>query len=300
VESHLTARRAWVIVALLLSAREGAAQALVGADVAIENDLVWRGLTRSNPTSIQPAIVVGYKTLSSVIAAGVWASLEPFAPRAADLSNVGTGGDALGEADVWVQWDRRFQKLVTLDVSLGWTAYTFHGRTSLGGRGSEWDTSELYVKAKISKTGPLLPPLGLPRRLPLALEGSLWKDLGPIGGVYGEIALEADLPVIPLGEPLGSLLLRGALGLSAGQQSVTGTELGYYEGSGPTHVELSAATVIAVPLGAAHLTVYPVGHLQVGLDEATMRRGLGAGDRARVFFWWGLTVSVLFPLRREP
>jgi hypothetical protein len=300
VEPHLTSRRLAIALAVLLATRGGAAQAIIGADLGIETDLVWRGLTRSNPTSIQPAVVVGYQTRATMVTAGVWASLEPFAPDVDELSNVGAGGEVLGEADVWVQLDHRIQKLVTFDLALGWTAYTFHGRTGLGGRGSEWDTSELYLKAKLSKTGPLLPLLALPRRLPLALEGSVWKDLGPIGGVYGEVALEVDLPVIPLGEPLGALLLRGALGMSGGQRNVPPTEAGYYERSGPTHVELSASTAITAPLGPAQLTVYPVAHLQIGLDEATLRRGLAAGDRSRVFCYWGATFSVLYPVRREP
>ncbi len=273
---------------------------MIGADVTAQTDYIWRGLTRSNRSSFQPSVVVGYKDAANVVSVGAWASVEPFRPGVGDISNVGTSGEELGEVDVWVQWDRRIQILVTLDLSAGWTAYTFQGHTSSGGRGNEWNTNEAYLRARLSHAQPVLTALGLPRKPPLAFEASVWKDLGPIGGIYSEIAVEADLPILPLGEPLSSLLVRGAVGLSHNQRYVPGTELGHYNGNGATHVELSGATTISAPLGRVQLTIYPAGHLQVGIDDVTLRRGLAPGDRSRVFVWWSLTVSLLYPMRRAP
>lgn len=292
--------RGCAAIAGLLLATPAEGQVMIGADVTAQSDYVWRGLTRSNRLSIQPSVVVGYKDAANVVSAGAWASVEPFRPGPNDFSNVGTSGELVGEADVWVQWDRRLQLLVTLDLSAGWTAYTFHGHTSSGGRGNAWNTHEAYVKAKLSQAQTVLTALGLPRKPPLAFEVSAWKDLGPIRGVYGEIAVEVDLPILPLGEPLSSLLVRAALGLSRGQRNVPGTELGHYDGNGATHFELSGATTLSAPLGRVQLTIHPAAHLQVGIDGATLRRGLAPGDRSRVFVWSSVTVSLLFPMRPAP
>ena len=276
------------------------AQVMGGADFGIQQPFIWRGLTRSNQASFQPSGFLGYKGESLVVTGGAWASIEPFSPEPGDFTNVGLDGGALGEVDYWGQIDWRLVKLVTLDVSAGWTGYTFHGDSARGGRGGEWNTSELYVKFRITKPAPLLTLARVPRDLLLGLELSLWKDIGAVGGAYTELVLDADFPILPLGEPLNSFILRLVSGWSFNQEDVPGVERGYYDGNGPTHLDFSVAPVLFFPLGGAGLTAYLAGHLQVGFDEATRRTGFLPDDRSTVRLWWQLTFSLLGPLRRTP
>ena len=274
------------------------AQLTAGADLTLATDYVWRGLTRARAGAVQPALFAGHTGPAFVVSAGAWGSLEPWSAEPGDPTDAGVDADALAEVDYWAQVDWRIRKLATLDLSLGWTRYTFHGDAAAGGRGSEWDSDEVYASAKLSDLSPLWVILQLPDRLPLAIELSAAGDLGPVGGVYGELALEADLPVFPPGEPFGAILLRNTLGLSFDQRSGPSGQPGYYDGNGPTHYDLSLATVLDFPLGAGRLTVHPAGHLQVGFDPATRRRS-ASGD-SQVFVWGALTVSVLLPVARRP
>ncbi len=100
------------------------AQVMGGADFGIQQPYIWRGLTRSNQASFQPSGFLGYKGESLVVTGGAWASIEPFSPKPGDFTNVGLDGGVLGEVDYWGQIDWRLVKLVTLDVSAGWTGYT--------------------------------------------------------------------------------------------------------------------------------------------------------------------------------
>jgi hypothetical protein len=292
--------RAALLLALALLAAPGAlpAQVMGGSDLSITTDHVWRGLTRARAGAVQPALFVGHKGPAFVFSAGAWGSLEPWEPGVGEPTDAGFDADALAEVDYWAQVDWRTRKLATIDLTLGWTRYTFHGDPAAGGRGSEWDTDEIFASAKLSDLSPLWTLVGLPDRLPLAVELSGAGDLGPVGGVYGELALEADLPVNPLGEPFGAILLRNTLGLSFDQRDGPAGQPGFYDGNGPTHYDLSLATVLGFPLGAGRLTVHPAGHLQVGFDPATRRRS-ASGD-SQVFVWGELTVSVLLPMARRP
>jgi hypothetical protein len=262
----------------------------VGTDIAFRTDFIWRGLTRVSRTSFQPSLFLGLKRPSWIVTAGAWSSIEPFDPDPTDFGNAGADDGAIGEVDLWAQLDWRFRSFATIDLTLGFTAYTFHGDATQGGRGSEWDTSELYIKGR-------LPNLSLSGELPLALELSVWKDVGPIEGGYSEAVVEVDLPVLPLGEPLSSVIVRLVSGWSFGQQHRPGSSRGYYDGNGPTHLDFSLAPVLFFRLGTAGLTLHSAVHLQVGFDKATLQRGLEPDDRSRVFPWWELTISVLEPLR---
>lgn len=293
--------RAVLLASALLAAPAAlVAQVMAGADLTVNSDYVWRGLTRARAGAVQPALFVGHKGPAFVLSAGAWGSLEAWGAGSDDPTDAGFGADALAEVDYWAQVDWRTRMLATIDLSLGWTRYTFHGDPASGGRGSEWDSDEIFLGAKLSDLSPVWSLIGLPDRLPLAVEISAFGDLGHVGGVYGEVALEADLPINPLGEPFGAILLRNALGLSFDQRNGPGGLQGYYDGNGPTHYDLSLATVLAFPVGPALLTVHPASHLQVGFDPATRRRKVGGDSDSRVFWWGEMTVSVSAPVRRRP
>lgn len=284
------------LFALAASPTPAQAQALLAADLSFRPTFLWRGLTRISSPSLQPSVSLGFQRESWMLTAGTWTALEPFGPAETERSLVGRGGGLAGETDVWLQYDRRVRFFATFDLALGWTAYRFHGDPLGGGVGEDWNTSELYLRLKASELREVLLSIGLPAEMPVAVDLSTWADLGPVGGAYSELALEAELPVLFTGEPFGAAIVRAASGLSWGQSIEAPGDIGYYDGSGITHLDFSLAATPVVRLGGMPLTLYLAGHLQVGIDERTILRGTGPDDRDRVIPWLDLTASVLLPL----
>lgn len=290
------------------------AQVVGAADLTFRPTFIWRGLTRISSPSLQPAVSLGLQRESWMLTAGAWAALEPFDAGATEQTLVGRDAGLAGELDYWLQYDRRFRFLGTFDFAVGWIAYTFRGDPLEGGVGDDFNTSELYMRLEASELRELWLTLGLPD-VPVAVELSTWKDLGPVGGVYSEPALEAELPVLFTGEPFGALIARAAAGLSWGQTidapgdvgdasggisycaSTGACSVGYYDGSGFTHLDFSLGATPFVRLGSVPLTLYLAGHLQVGLDERTIVRSGAPEDRDRIVSWLDVTVSALLPVR---
>lgn len=292
-----------VALGLVLLAAPFAAVAQVQAavDLGYSHDHVWRGLTRVTRSSFQSAVAVAWKSERVMVSAGGWALLEPWQPGPDQLTVAGRDA-TLGELDAWVEGGYRLRLFsALLDLRAGWTLYTFHGDAAQAGLGDELDTSEAYVGLSLSQPRELYTILGLPPGLPIGLEAVAAFDLGPVGGTYLETGLRADLPVLFIGEPLGSVVARVASGWSINQESdPSSPEPGWYTGEGITHVALSLGATPFFQPGGVPLTLHVVGTLQAGVDGATRRRGLGVADEATVTARIDVTLSFLFPLRRAP
>lgn len=279
------------------SAAVGQVQAAV--DLGYSHDHVWRGLTRVTRPSFQSAVAVAWKNEQVMVSAGGWALLEPWQPEPDHLTVAGRDA-ALGEADAWVEGGYRLRLFsAILDLRAGWTLYTFHGDAAEAGLSAELDTREAYLAFTLAQPRELYTILGLPPDLPIGFDALAAFDLGPVGGTYLETGLRADLPVLFIGEPLGSVVARLISGWSINQES-DGAEPGWYAGEGLTHVALSLGATPFFQPGGVPLTVHAVGTLQVGVDAATRRRGVGPDDEATVTARIDITLSFLFPLRRAP
>jgi hypothetical protein len=285
-----------IAIGLLIPAT-AAAQIEAAVDVGYDHDFVWRGLTRVTRPTFQPSIVLARKTPQLMLSAGAWGLIEPWTPRADDLTLAGRDA-TLGELDVWAQADYRLRFFsATIDATAGGIRYTFHGNAQDGGLTKDWNTSELYVGLRLLGLRELYAVIGLPPELPIGIESSLAVDLGPVGGVHLDAGLIAELPVFFVGEPLGAATMRLTSGWSWNQEALP-DERGYYDGEGPTHLALSAGLTPLFEVGGASTTLHVGGTVQLGFDEATRRRGVRPDDRARVIGWIDIALSVLFPLRR--
>ncbi len=296
--------RSLLLTLSLLVPSASAAQVEGAIDLGFSTDYVWRGLTRVSRATVQPALALAWKGPALMISAGGWALVEPWRPGAGDLTLAGQDG-GLAEVDVWTEGDYRLRLAsAVIDLRGGWTRYTFHGDPASGGLGDARDASELFLGARLSGLGQLYTIVGLPSDLPIGVDASAAFDLGPVGGTYVETALVSRLPVLFVGEPLGSLVARLAAGWSWNQdpEGTGGTdpEPARYEGEGLTHVQLSlGATPFFQPAGIP-MTLHLDGTVQLGIDGATRRRGPDPGDEARVTARLDVALSILYPLRRTP
>ena len=269
-----------MLVTALLLPQPSEGQAVIGADVATRSNYVWRGITLSNRMVVQPAGFLGYDSGHGILSAGAWASIEPLTPGSDDLTDAGRDGNALAEIDYWIQYAQRLGSPYAVDIAMGFTGYTFHGDSASGGRGSEWDTKEVY--GSVRATGMLGPA---------SLSWSGWKDVGRIGGFYTELGAALSIPIFPAGEPLGSLLLGGLAGFSWDQQSSSTPGTGYYQGEGLTHLDFSLSATPTLRIGTVPIVFFTALHVQVGKDEVTERRGMDPANTSQVFAWFELTVS---------
>jgi hypothetical protein len=283
----------------LLVAAPAAAQLEAALDIGYGHDHVWRGITRVSRPTFQPAASLAWKAPRLMVSAGGWALLEPWSPRADDLTLAGRDA-TLAEIDAWAQADYRLQFFsATIDATAGWIGYMFHGSGERGGVTDDWNTSEIYLGLRLVGLRELYAVIGLPPELPLGLETSVAFDLGPVGGTHLTTGLVAELPVFFVGDPLGAATFRLWSGWSWNQQPSAG-EPGYFAGAGITHVALSAGLTPFFRFGTIPATVHLAGTVQYGIDEATRRRGLGPDDMSRVRGFIDVTFSVLFPLRSAP
>jgi hypothetical protein len=284
-------------ISLVFCAAPTAAQIEAALDLAYTHDFVWRGLTRVSRPSVQPAFAVGWKTPSLLVSGGVWALMEPWRARPGDLSLAGED-TRWGEADLWLQGDYVVRILsFNIETRAGLVRYTFPG--SDPNRSLSTDHSELYAGLRITGLENLYSVIGLPADLPVGIEAGTAFDLGGVGGTYLEAGLVADLPVLFIGEPLGSVDLRLTSAWSWNQEA-SAPEGGYYEGEGLTHMTLAAGVTPFFHLGPVPATLHLGGTVQYNVDAATRIRGPLADDRSRWIGWMDVTVSMLFPLRRKP
>ncbi|NND81415.1 MAG: hypothetical protein HKN50_03195 [Gammaproteobacteria bacterium] len=108
------------------------ANAEIAANVAIQSDYVWRGISQNQE---DPSIQGGFDYAhDSGFYAGIWAASVDF------------GGDESTEADLYAGWGTELDNGLGIDVGI--IEYTYHGGPAAGG-----DFTEYYVGLSYSGFG---------------------------------------------------------------------------------------------------------------------------------------------------
>lgn len=263
-----------LLAASPLLAQEPPRRFATGADVAVVTRDVWRGLPRSASWVAQPSLYTALATSSAMFTAGAWLTAELRDPQPGELSLAGAG-KRFGAAEYWAQVEL-IDLMKRFDLTSGVVHYAYLGEPATGGRGDEWNTSELYVALRLIRRrgdAPLRHPSPLIR---------VYYDVDRVRAAYAELTLEHPVPVLPLISPvnLSSLLLSATTGVNLGQNA-------YFERRGVTHTDLAASMSRSFRDKRFPVWVNFGAHYRLGFDPATRRalskRGL----------WWGeLSLSV--------
>jgi hypothetical protein len=227
----------------------GHAQAEVGVDLGLFSSYVWRGLSLTNKPVAQPAVWASIPAGNAAITFGVWSTID--LGRYDDPEDIsesgGTSSFNLAEYDPYAVVSFTVGKAT---LTGGAMAYIYPNSAGLT---KDLNTVEVYGKAAIE--APLSPGL------------AIYYDVDKVDGAYFEGSIGHS---IPASEKV-SIDLGATVGLSAGQGSdpdalgLPQAEFFNFADDGFTHVDLSAG----VPLTAGPLSITPVLHLIIGIDDGT-------------------------------
>ena len=259
------------VLAALWAAPAAAQNVSIGADVGLNSQYVWRGLSFTNKFPvIQPDVWVNISGLTL----GAWANIEPSGCDGTnDLCESGAAGFAprsgIAEIDLWAEYAR-----TTGNVSwkLGWIIYTFNKDN--GAFTNAFDTHEVYGQASIGNL-PVTPTLYAS------------YDIGKVEGLY----LAPSLTYGVKASPAVTINFTALAGFSAGQEINTSAgandNFNFFE-SGLTHVDLAAATSFA----AGPVSIGPSVHFQISNDEFTKINGAELANQDKgVKVWFGVLLS---------
>lgn len=263
------------MAALAALAAESHAQVVAGTDIEFATDYIWRGISRTTDPVIQPGVYVGISRSDSYMAAGGWASIEPFGADSLDLSDTGLGRSGIGEINLWAEGSSKIGKV---DVGVGWLGYFFRDSVGEGGRDSRHNANELYARLQMT-AGPLTPKL------------VAWYDLDYTHGAYLEGSLDLRVPLLPLRlAALRSLHLTALAGWSLGQEvnESKPSQGTHFNEAGLTHVDLSAWSSFVV---VKDWSVAAAFHFQINADSATKRTDGEPEAESDTKIWFGITAS---------
>jgi hypothetical protein len=242
-------RAALLAAGASLYAVAGHAQAEVGVDLGLFSSYVWRGLSLTNKPVAQPAVWASIPAGNAAITFGVWSTID--LGRYDDPEDIsesgGTSSFNLAEYDPYAEVSFTVGKAT---LTGGAMAYIYPNSAGLT---KDLNTVEVYGKAAIE--APLSPGL------------AIYYDVDKVDGAYFEGSIGHS---IPASEKV-SIDLGATVGLSAGQGSdpdalgLPQAEFFNFADVGFTHVDLSAG----VPLTAGPLSITPVLHLIIGIDDGT-------------------------------
>jgi hypothetical protein len=242
-------RAALLAAGASLYAVAGHAQAEVGVDLGLFSSYVWRGLSLTNKPVAQPAVWASIPAGNAAITFGVWSTID--LGRYDDPEDIsesgGTSSFNLAEYDPYAEVSFTVGKAT---LTGGAMAYIYPNSAGLT---KDLNTVEVYGKAAIE--APLSPGL------------AIYYDVDKVDGAYFEGSIGHS---IPASEKV-SIDLGATVGLSAGQGSdpdalgLPQAEFFNFADDGFTHVDLSAG----VPLTAGPLSITPVLHLIIGIDDGT-------------------------------
>jgi hypothetical protein len=251
----LAAAALWAVPAV-----PAAAQTTIGADVALNSQYVWRGLSYTNRPVIQPDVWISALGFTG----GVWANVEPGSYTGADdISENGVDGAGIAEIDGWIEYARTTGNL---NWKLGWTIYTFD--TNNDGLTAQFDTHEFYGQASIS---------GLP------ITPTLYAayDVDKVKGLYLQPAVSRGLKV----SPAMTVTLTALAGISAGQEVSASDPSANFAKSGLVHVDFGAATSFS----AGSISIAPQFHVQWCRDDFTKIATPTTQHSTKI--WGGVTLS---------
>lgn len=253
-----------VAIAIPLSTNAAQSQVSVVADVGLNSQYVWRGITQTNRLVIQPDLSVSAPVRGLTFLVGAWGNIEPVRyDGARDLSSVyGLPSPFITQSEGWAEVSGTIAKRV--DASFGAHGYFYPHVADL----FDYTTVELYTAASIDAF--ISPSI------------SVNYDVARIRGAY----LEGTLARGITGERHGSVTLSVGAGFSAGQaQDPTERDLAYFDRDGLTHVDASATA--AFSLGRVSIT--PEAHVIVAHDAFATVVAPDVTRRTKI--WIGTTLS---------
>jgi hypothetical protein len=261
-----------------LYAVAGHAQAGIGVDLGLYSSYVWRGLSLTNKPVAQPAVWASIPAGNAAITFGLWSTIDLGkydAPE--DISESGgTSSFNLAEYDPYAEVSFTAGKAT---LTGGATAYIY---PNSAGFTKDLNTVEIYGKAAIE--APLSPGL------------AIYYDVDKVKGAYFEGSIGHSFPA----SEKVSVELGATVGLNAGQGFDPDDESFNFADDGFTHVDLSAG----VPFTAGPLSITPVLHLIIGIDDATKITKFEADGLTPVSkdakLWGGVSLSWSKALGAEP
>jgi hypothetical protein len=229
---------------------------------------------------VQPSVFLSWQPEGWTFTTGVWANIEAFGKNDRSLSDAGRSR-RWSELDYWVEAHTR---RAGFDLRLGGVIYDLRGDPLQDGRGSEWDTAELYGGAAL-----LLGDLAS-----IGIETAI--DVSAIKGAYFTLEGLQHIPVVGLHGIMLSLLLRAETGAGAGLQidPANPDQLGYFAEDGITHALLSGS----LRVHGQRLGGYIGWTLQLNRDRLTRVVNFGETQDTQHWFEAGLS-ALLGPLARE-
>jgi hypothetical protein len=262
---------ALLVASTIATATPAAAQATVGADLALFSSYVWRGLSLTNKPVAQPDLYVTIPAGKGSVTLGGWANIDlgKYDDLSDDISESGgTSAFNFAEFDPWAEISYPVGKAT---LTGGATAYIYPNKLGLT---SDFNTVELY--GKVAFDVPLSPKL------------AAWYDVDKVKGLYAEASIAH---TIQASEKVGVTL--GALaGFNAGQDASldnTGTptvDFFNFADDGFTHLDLSAA----IPFTAGPLSLSPALHVVINGDDLTKITSPTNTDKGAKL-WGGVTIS---------
>ena len=251
------------LLASLGLAKTVRAQASVSAEVALNSQYVWRGVTSTNRFVIQPDLSVSAPLRALTFTLGAWGNIEPARyDSPGDISSLGgLPGPLVTQSELYAEVSGA---AFGVDAALGAQVYLYPHVNDL----AQYNTTELYGTASVeSFVSPSL---------------TVAYDVARIRGAYFEAALARAIT----GERRGAVTLNLAAGFSAGQaDDPHGRDLAYFERDGLTHVDASATGTLQL----GRFTLAPEAHVVIGYDPLATVTAPDVSRRAKL--WFGTTVS---------
>ena len=239
------------------------AQASVSAEVALNSQYVWRGVTSTNRFVIQPDLSISAPVRALTFTLGAWANIEPARyDSPGDISSLGgLPGPLVTQSELYAELSGA---AFGIDAALGAQVYLYPHVNDL----ADYNTTELYATASVeSFVSPSL---------------TVAYDVARIRGAY----MEAGLARAITGERRGTVTLNVAAGFSAGQaEDPRGRDLAYFERDGLTHVDASATATLQL----GRFTLMPEAHVVVAYDPLATVTAPDVSRRTKL--WFGTTVS---------
>lgn len=247
----------------LMTAVPAVAQVTIGADLGLNSNYNWRGLSLSNKPVLQPDVWLSVSGFTG----GVWANVEPATCDGSnDICESGGTRSGIAEIDYWIEYARSFGNV---SAKAGWVAYTYNKDN--GYIDNTFNTSELYAQASIG---------GLPITPTLAV----WYDIDYVKGAYFQGSVVYGIAATPA----VTINLGVLAGLSAGQEISASDPGANFFGSGLTHIDFSASTSLA----AGPVSIAPSLHFQLSQDEFAKINGFDPANQQKdTKIWFGVVLS---------
>jgi hypothetical protein len=230
-------------------------------------------LSLTNKPVAQPDLYVTFPAGNASVTLGGWANIDLGKyDGASDISESGgTSAFNFAEFDPWAEVAFTVGKAT---LTGGATAYIYPNDAP--GFTSDANTVEIYGKAAFDT--------------PLSPKISAYYDVDKIKGLYVEGSVSHSVAA----GPKVSIDLGALAGFNAGQgvpDDITSDESANFADNGFTHFDLSAG----VPLSAGVLSITPVLHLVIPIDDATkvtkFDETTGLPNSSDVKLWGGVSIS---------